>query len=277
MRNLVFRDKLIPQKEYDQLLADYSAFIKKYTGITPIFWTKEYDYTDYPTDVDVDGDDVPRPTMLQDIADYVTAKYGNYGADNIIVLIHESNWKSGATAKRKGISGTNYSYRYNNYHLQYVRWWGRKGKTVAQELVNTFGTLNHEQTWHSADALIKVELGIDINHIIKEKLRERFNGDKEAMSYLNTYGFIWDRDAVHGGVVINGERVKQPMFEYINYQQNSYILEWVAPYLVAAYAQRQEKHTEYIKGLKLTAIGLLERLVTLYRERLYQKNGNPKK
>jgi len=247
MRNIIYKDKLIPQKEYEQLLADYSAFIKKTTDITPIFWTKEYDYTDYPTDVDVDGDDVPRPTMLQDIANEVTKEYGNYGADHIIVLIHESNWKSGATATRRGISGTNYSYRFNNYHLQYVRWWKRKGKTVKQELINTFGTLNHEQD-HSYDALIKVELGIDVNPILGVE--------------------NYDRNTTHGQ--------PQALHNYIRYQENAAKLKVLAPYLASAYAKRQEKHTEHIKGLKLTVIGLLERLVTIYRERLYQKNGNPK-
>jgi len=247
MRNICYKDKLIPKKEYDQLLADYSAFIKKNTGITPVFWTHNYDYTNYPTDVDVDGDDVPRPTMLQDIADDVTAKYGNYGADNIIVLIHESNWKSGATAKRRGISGTNYSYKYNNYHLQYVRWWKRRGKSVAQELINTFGTLNHEQD-HSYDALIKVELGLNVNPIL---------------GVVN-----YDKNTTHGEPTA--------LHSYIRYQENADKLKILAPYLASAYAKRLAKHTEHIKGLKLTAIGLLERLVTLYRERLYQKNGNPK-
>jgi hypothetical protein len=246
MRTVVYKDIKIPQKEYNQLLSDYAAFITKHTGIKPVFWTYDYDYTNYPTNVDQDGDDVPRPTMLQAIADDVTAKYGNYGADHIVVLIHESNWKSGATATRKGISGTNYSYRFSNYHLQYVRWWKRRGKSTAQELINTFGTLYHEQH-HALDALIKVELGIDVNPILGVK--------------------AWDSGITHGG---------EKPWQYIQYQDNVESLKKIAPYLTSAYAKRAEKHEGHIKGLKLTAIGLLERLVTLYRERLYQKNGNPK-
>lgn len=248
MRTIVYKDIKIPDAEYVKLLKDYSSFITKYTNLKPVFWTHDYDYTDYPTDVDTDGDDIPRPTMLQDIADDVTEKYGNYGADHIVVLIHQSNWKSGATAKRKGISGTNYSYRFNNYHLQYVQWWKRPGKSVAQELINTFGTLNHEQD-HSYDALIKVELGIDVNPIL---------------GVVN-----YDRNTTHGE--------PKALHGYIKYQENAAKLKTLAPYLASAYARRQAKHTEHIKGLKLTVIGLLERLVSLYRERLYQKNGNPKK
>ncbi len=247
MRTVVYKDIKIPADEYDTLIKNYSAFITKHTGIKPVFWTYDYDYTDYPTNIDQDGDDVPRPTMLQAIADDVTAKYGNNGADHIVVLIHDSNWKSGATAKRKGISGTNYSYRFSNYHLQYVRWWKRRGKSVAQELINTFGTLNHEQD-HSYDALIKVELGIDVNPILGVE--------------------HYDRNTTHG----------QPkaLHGYIQYQENAAKLKILAPYLASAYAKRQAKHDEYMKGLKLTAIGLLERLVTIYRKKLYQKNGNPK-
>jgi hypothetical protein len=246
MRNIVFKDIKIPQVDYDQLLKDYSSFITKQTGIKPIFYTHDYDYTDYPTDVDVDGDDVPRPTMLQDIADDVDEKYGEWGGDNIIVLIHEDNWKSGATATRPGISGTNYSYRYNNYHLQYVRWWKRTGKSVAQELVNTFGTLNHEID-HSLDALIKQELGININPVL---------------------GVVdYDKNTTHGQ--------PEAYHAYIRYQENAAKLKVLAPYLVAAYKKRQDRHTEAVRGMQFTIIGLLEKLVYLYKAKLNQKNGNP--
>lgn len=240
MRNVVYLDTKIPKKEYEQLLTDYSAFIKKNTGISPIFWTHDYDFTDYPTVLDTDGDDVMRPDFLQDIAQEVTAKYGDYGTDNIITLIHQDNWKSGSTpTRKKGIWGTNYSYKYGPYHVQYCRW-------DKKNPANTFGTLYHEQ-YHTYDALVKVELGIDVNPILKVH--------------------AFDADVVHGG--------KEP-HKYIRYNENADTLKVLAPYLSSAYTKRLSKHTEHIKGLRLTAIGLLERLVTLYRERLYQKNGNPK-
>jgi hypothetical protein len=245
MRTIVFLDTKIPRKQYDQLIAEYSEFIKDNTSIEPIWFTHDYDYTNYPTDVDGDGDDVPRPTFLQDIADEVDERYGEWGADHIVTLIHEDNWKSGATTWRKGISGTNYSYKYNNYHIQYVRWWNRKGVTQKQEMINRFGTLNHEQ-FHAVDALIKQEIGIEIDPILGV-------GD-------------FDRDVVHGA---------HPDYDYVNYNNNAETLKKLAPYLVAAYKKRQDRHTEAVRGMQYTIIGLLEKLVYFYKAKLNQKNGNP--
>lgn len=229
MRTIIYKDLKIPQAEYDQLLKDYSAFITKQTGIKPVWFTHDYDYTDYPTVIDTDGDDIIRPDFLQKIADEVTAKYGQWGADHIVTLIHESNWKSGATANRRGISGTNYSYRFNNYHVQYVRWWKRKGKSVAQELINTFGTLNHEQD-HSYDALINRELGIDVRPILGV-----VNYDKNT-----THG---EPKAYHG---------------YIKYQENAAKLKVLAPYLNQAYIKRRERHFAPVRVAQKTLINALK-------------------
>lgn len=237
MRTIIYKDLKIPQKEYDQLLKDYSAFIKKQTGITPVWFTHEYDYTDYPTWIDTDGDNIIRPDFLQDIADEVTAKYGAWGADHIVTLIHEDNWKSGRTPTRRGISGTNYSYRFNNYHLQYVRWWKRKGKSVAQELINTFGTLNHEQD-HSYDALISRELGIDIRPILGV-----VNYDKNT-----THG---EPKAYHG---------------YIQYQENANKLKVMAPYLRRAYEVRKEKHLTPVRTAQKTLIGALQDFIKRFKK-----------
>lgn len=248
MRTVVFKDIKIPEKQYRELLAEYTAFLEKNAGVKPVFWTYDYDFTDYPTNVDADGDDVPRPTFLKELSKEVESRYGKYGTDHIVTLIHEDNWKSGATAKRAGISGTNYSYTQGPYHFQYVRWWNRKGKPQKQEMINRFGTLNHEQD-HSYDALIKVEIGVDINPIL---------------GVVN-----YDRNTTHGQSVA--------YHSYINYQQNAKKLKVMAPYLQAAYAKRLEMHTEHIKGMQWTIIGLLEQLVSLYKQRQNIKNGNPKK
>jgi hypothetical protein len=239
MRNIVFKDTKISQTAYDKLVTEYTAFIKKQTGITPIFYTIDKDYTDYPTVLDTDGDDVMRPDFLQDIADDVDMKYGEWGGDNIITLIHSDNWKSGKTATRRGIWGTNYSYKYNNYHLQYCRFDARNG-------ANSFGTLNHEID-HSLDALIKQELGININPIL---------------------GVVdYDKNTTHGQ--------PEAYHAYIRYQENAAKLKVLAPYLVAAYKKRQDRHTEAVRGMQFTIIGLLEKLVYLYKAKLNQKNGNP--
>jgi hypothetical protein len=238
MRTLIYKDIKIPQAEYDKLLKEYGAFIKKSTGITVTFWTVDYDYTDYPTYLDTDGDDVLRPNFLQDLAKEVTKNYGDYGTDNVVTLIHEDNWKSGRTATRKGIWGTNYSYKYGNYHVQYCRW-------DKKNPVNSLGTIIHEQIWHPADALIKVELGININPIVGVS--------------------NWDADVVHGG---------DKRFTYVrSLEDNASTLKVIAPYLASAYRKRVEKHEIYTKGLQNTAIGLLERVVELLKQRLYQKNG----
>lgn len=239
MRTIVYKDKDIPQDEYNQLLNEYSIFIKKHTGIVCTFWTKEYDYSDYPTVLDTDGDDVMRPAFIEDFVKETTKSYSDYGADHIVTLIHEKNWKSGRTATRKGIWGTNYSYRYGNYQLHYCRW-------DKRNLANSFGTLYHEM-FHSFDALIKVEAGIDIEPIL-------------AVS-------SFDAEIVHGG---------DSKYDYIRYQENTDVLKAIVPYLASAYRVRLEKHTKHMNGLKITVIGLLERLVDLYRQRLYQKTINKK-
>ncbi len=237
-RNIIFKDKTISQEKYNILLKEYGDFLQKNTGITPTFITVDYDYTDYPTELDSDGDD--RPTFLQDLSDDVDEKYGEWGVDNIVTMIHQDNWKSGKTATRKGIWGTNFSYRYNNYHVQYIRW-------DKKNPANSFGTLYHEQH-HSFDALIKQEIGIDVNSIVGVK--------------------SWDAAITHGG---------EKPWTYIRYQENIDSLKKIAPYLVAAYKKRQDRHDEAIKGMKVTIIGLLEKLVYLYKAKLNQKNGNPKK
>jgi len=240
MRNIVYIDKKISKAEADAVFGDYTAFIKKHTGIAPTFTFIERDFTDYPTFIDTDGDDVMRPDFLHEIADEVDTTYGKYGTDNIITLIHQDNWKSGKTATRKGIWGTNYSYKYGNYHVQYCRW-------DKKNPANSFGTINHEQD-HTYDALIKVELGIDINPILG------------VTSY--------DADTTHGG---------KPPHKYIRHQENADKLKILAPYLKAAYAKRLEKHTDSIRGKQLTIISLLEKLVELLKAGRYQKNGVPKK
>lgn len=238
MRNIVYLDKLIPYKDATPVFEKYKLFIKEHTGITPSFVFIEYDFSDYPTVIDLDGDDVIRPNFLHEIVKEVDTKYGKYGTDNVITMIHEDNWKSGKTSKRKGIWGTNYSYKYSNYHVQYCRW-------DKKNPANTFGTLNHEID-HTFDALIKVEIGIDINPILG----------------VTNY----DADTTHGG---------KPPHQYIRYKENVSKLKILAPYLYSAYAKRLEKHTNFILGQKKTIINLLESLIELLRARLNRKNGIP--
>lgn len=236
MRNIVYKDTRIKDSEYRQLLDSYTRYLEDTAGLKPIFWTVDYVFTDYPTVIDTDGDDVMRPDFLQNIAKEVTAKYGDYGTDNVITLIHESNWKSGKTATRKGIWGTNYSYRFGKYHVQYCRF-------DEGNLANSLATMIHENIWHPADALTQVEIGIDLNKIAGVSR--------------------WDAEIVHG---------ENPKYRYVRrINDNEATLKLVAPYLQAAYQKRLERHTEAVRGMKITIIGLLEKVVGLLKQRKHKK------
>jgi hypothetical protein len=240
MRNIVFKDKTISQTAYNQLISDYTGFIKDTTGIKVETTTIDYNFTDYPTVLDSDGDDRPTDKFLNEFKDIVQLRYGKHGQDNIILLIHQDNWKSGKTDTRRGIWGTNYSYKYGNYHVQYCRFDKRNA-------ANSFGTLNHEID-HSLDALIKTEIGVDINPIL---------------------GVVhYDRNTTHGQ--------PEAYHAYIRHQENADKLKVMAPYLKAAYAKRLERHQAELTAKKKTIINLLEQVVYLYRQVLNKKNGNPK-
>lgn len=240
MRNLVYKDKLIKTSEYNALVEKYTKFIKDNTGIDVTFWTVDYDFSDYPTIIDDEKDDVLRPDFLQNIAKEVTAKYGDYGTDNVITLIHENNWKSGKTATRKGIWGTNYSYKYGKYHIQYCRF-------DEGNIFNSFGTLNHEID-HTFDALCQVEVGINLNPILA----------------VTNY----DKYTTHGGKPDDEIHAYHP---YIRNEENAGKLKVIAPYLTSAYKKRLERHVDAVKGKQLTIIGLLEKIVYLYKQKLNKK------
>lgn len=236
MRNLVYKDIKIKTSEYNALVAEYTKFIKDNTDIDVTFWTVDHDFTNYETILDTDGDDVLRPNFLKDLAKEVTTKYGDYGTDNVITLIHEDNWKSGKTATRKGIWGQNLSYKYGKYHIQYCRF-------DEGNMANSLATLIHEQIWHPADALVQVEIGVDLNKIVGVTR--------------------WDAEVAHG---------ENPKYKYVRrINDNVETLKIIAPYLQSAYKKRLERHVESIKGQQLTIIGLLEKLVYLYKQKLNKK------
>lgn len=240
MRNIIFKDKLIKQSEFDTLLKEYSAFHKKHSGIVLENLIEEYDFKNYPTVIDQDGDDRPTDTWVTGLKDTAEAKYGKYGFDNIILMIHQDNWKSGRTATRRGIWGTNWSYKYGPYHVQYCRF-------DKKNPANSFGTLNHEQD-HSYDALIQTEIGVDVRPILGVK--------------------NYDQQTTHGGA---------PAYHgYIRYQENAAKLKVLAPYLKAAYQKRKERAEKDIKGTQRTIISLLEQVVYYMTRLNNQKNGNPK-
>lgn len=241
MRNIIIKDKSIKDSEFKQLVDDYAAFIKKTTGITVRTTTVEYDFTNYPTILDSDGDDRPTDALINSLKNNAETKLGKYGFDNLVMLIHQDNWKSGKTATRKGIWGTNYSYKYGPYHVQYCRF-------DKKNPANSFGTLNHEID-HSSDALILTEIGVNINPILKVE--------------------NYDRNTTHGQpVAYHG---------YIRWKENEAKLKVMAPYLKSAYAKRQERSTADILNTQKSLIGVLEQVVYFMTRLKNQKNGNPKK
>ena len=240
MRNVFIKDKLIKQKDFDSLMKEYAAFHKSTTGLTITNLVIEYNFTNYPTIIDGDGDDRPTDKFITELKDIAVTRYGEYGFDNLVLFIHQDNWKSGKNATRKGIWGTNYSYRYGPYHVQYCRF-------DKKNPANSFGTLNHEQD-HSYDALIKTEIGVDVNPIL---------------GVLN-----YDRQTTHG---------MAPAYHgYIRYKENEAKLKVLGPYLQSAYKKRLERSTTSLIGTQKTIISLLEKVVYTYKQYLNRKNGNPK-
>ena len=162
MRTVVVKDTKIPKDELLAMLDDYSDFMEEHTGIKPVFWVEQRDFSSVPTKVDDDGDMKPTNDYLKALSKDVESRYGEAGTDNVVMLVHEDNFLY------RGIWGQNWSFSLGSYSLQLCRW-------DRDNVVNSFGTLYHEQS-HSFDAVVKKETGIDIN---------------------KTLGFDWDRQ-VHG-------------------------------------------------------------------------------
>lgn len=163
MRNVVIKDTKIDKNELLALLDEYSEFIEKNTGIVPEFYVEQRDFSQVPTTPDSDGDLKPTYAYRQALAKDVHSRYGDYGTDNIIMLVHEDNFLF------KGIWGVNYSYSHFKYCFQLCRW-------DKDNPANSFGTLYHEQM-HSFDAVILKETGINI---------------------APEFGYDWDVQVVHG-------------------------------------------------------------------------------
>lgn len=175
MRHVILKDKKITNSALKKWQEEDVAFWEKHIGVTPTYEVIETDYTTYPTYVDEDGDIRPTNVYLQSLNNVATKKVGDYGCDFILMLVHEDNWKSD-TDTTKGIWGTNFSYIYGKQCLDYCRW-------DKDNPANTFGTAYHERM-HSFDAIIKVELGIDINNLFRGEVDENGDWVKGGLEYL---------------------------------------------------------------------------------------------
>jgi hypothetical protein len=237
MRHIILKDKKIQGEELAQWMKEDVVFWEKNVGVTPTYEVIEQDYTDYPTYVDQDGDIRPTHTYLKSLNDLAVKKYGEFGFDFLMVMVHEDNWKSD-TDHTKGIWGTNYSYVFGKQCLDYCRW-------DRDRLANTFGTAYHERH-HSFDAIVKVETGVDVQPL------------------LNVAKY--DHEITHGN---------NPRWKYIRYKENLDSLSIMAPHLVKAFAKRKERHKE-VMGMMETIINLATQVIYLLKARQARKDGVPR-
>lgn len=235
MRILTIYDTKITSEQLNLLHDQFAEFMQEHAEITPTFKVLPYDYSDYPTYTDSDGDERPTAEFLNSLKDEAQSRYRDT-VDHVVVLVHEDNWKSDPPGPGNGIWGTNYSFVYGNYQLHYCRY-------DRDNFANSFGTFWHE-ICHSFDAFIKTYTGFDI--------RTLFPGMTS-----------WDRDMTHGGCCGH---------EYIGRRsgrENTRSLTAIAPYLRDAYTER---HKLADKEIALF-ISLIKQLVVLYRALLNAKNG----
>ena len=231
MRSVVQLDLKIDKDEALALLDEYGEFIEKHTGIECTWFVERRDFSVVPTTPDSDGNLKPTYAYRQALSEDVYNRYGDYGADNIIMWVHADNFLY------KGVWGTAWSYTHFKYNFLLCRW-------DKKNSINTFNTLFHEGE-HPHDTVIKKELGIDINPIIADNFSEP--------------GFSYDRDYVHGN---------SPQFQYIGgkgYKRDGKMLKFLAPYLRDAYQKRRDK--QKLPLLKQVVV----LLSTLLRLRLKQK------
>lgn len=237
MKLLFLCDKKITDQELTLLQKEFTALVKQYTDIVPTYFVQKQDYDVVPTEADGDGDLKPTKAYTTALIDQVSAKYGKYEVDSVVMLVHRDNWVF------KGIWGTNWSNVYYQYHVHLCRF---DHKNIA----NSLGTLYHE--WmHSLDALIATHTGVDVNDYFDET--KCFAG--------------WDLSCVHGNKTV---ACKETPYKYIRWKENTDALAMIAPDLRTAYQKRRTMDTQK------TIIGILEKVVVLYRALLNKKDGVPR-
>lgn len=230
MRNLILKDTKIDKDELLAMLDDYSDFYEEQTGITCTFWVENRDFSQVPTVPDADGDLKPTREYRKALETDVHKRYKDYGVDNIVMMVHEDNFLY------KGVWGVAWAYNFYKYSFLLCRW-------DRNNVVNSFNTLFHEGL-HPADTLIKKELDIEIEPLIKKMIL--LTGNSVDRAYVNKNGFDYDRDFIHGNL---------PSADYIGksgYQpneENLKVLKFIAPYLHRAYEVREEKHQQEFRIL----------------------------
>ena len=209
MNHFILLDNKITDSEFEAWKKEDIAFWEKHTGITPAYAMLRHDFSDYPIFVDSDGDIRPTNTYLQSLNNLVTSIHGEFGIDFILMVVHKDNWKSDPPGPGNGIWGTNYSYVFGKQTFQYCRWDDDKP-------ANCFGTIYHERH-HSLDAIIKQELGVNIEPILGVAVGK------------------YDSCITHG---------KCEPWEYIRYKQNTASLEKIKVPLQKAFQKRRLRHQQ---------------------------------
>lgn len=238
MRNIIILDEKINEASYRQWMKADKAFWKKWLNVDAKYWMVRKDFSFYPTYIDDDGDVRPTYRYLQDLTKEATKGYDRYGADFIIMAVHEDNWRSSGklflelqNEKEKGIWGTNYSNIYHGYHLQYCRWHSNPA--------NVLGTLYHERA-HAFDALVKTETGKRLEPIL---------------DIAN-----WDADFVHG---------RSLKFNYLRWNENTDGLKLIAPVMREAFATRLKLHLDYLQN----RVTLWQKLIRWVKEYQNKTDG----
>lgn len=224
----------MPEKSVTAWEKEWASFIGDVLELKPSVTVQDYDFTDYPTETDLDGTLRPGDAWLKGIGAEVVRKHGKYGFDHVVLLIHVDHWKSDDGKRR--IWGTNYSYIYGPFNVHYCRFDKRNA-------ANTFGTIHHE-IHHSYDALVKIETGADVNQLLGVT--------------------SWDKQVTHGG--------KAP-WSYIRWKENTDSMRRIAPLLRQAYEVRRKRHEEQLSGMKLTIANLTQQVAYLMRQKRYGKDG----
>lgn len=235
MRITVLADKIIPEQQLELLESQFTDFYEEVTEITPVFFNETWDFSDYPTFVDPDGDKRPTHEWLMQVTGDVHRRYSGEGTDHVVIFIHEDNWQSDPPGKG-GIWGTAYSNVYHGYQVHYCRW-------DKDNLANSFGVLHHE-IHHTHDTFIKTYTGVDI---------------KPLLGVAN-----YDTDITHGGKV---------PWKYIRYKENAESLTYISPYLRQAYKARHDVYVEKTNEMRKQIIKLIQKVIFYLRQQTFRKNG----
>lgn len=228
MRFLILRDKKITTKQLDELQEQFYDLVNEHAGLSPVFYVEEQDFTNVPTEPDGDGDLKPTNAYMSALMAKVHKKYGDYGIDSVVPLVHQDNWIY------TGIWGYNTSNLFYKYHVHFCRF-------DKKSMPNSLGTFYHE--WmHSLDVLIKTHTGVDINKYFKD----------------TSCWVSWDQTCVHGNRFAG---CAQTPYKYIKWKDNIDALVMIAPHLKAAYSVRKELYLEPYKNVQKMFISWLRSFI----------------